>query len=178
MRCRAAVARLTISHVLPSSPHLQHLTGSHLTTMNPILYSLKDTINDFFASHPPVTQQQCDKLAVSLVGGPVNPVPIQGSFSYTVIAGAQQSKIVQFRDANSDLDTEILDLARQVHGQVVAAYTFHGQIGQSSPLSIYLMEKLPGTPYVSAQSRYCKPAGTSLQKELQQHSKTVVDFAM
>ncbi|KND87491.1 hypothetical protein TOPH_07899 [Tolypocladium ophioglossoides CBS 100239] len=122
--------------------------------MDPVIYSLDDTINDFFASHAPVTRQECDEIAASLVGRPVNPVLIQGSFSYTVIAGAQQSKIVQFRDANSDLDTQILDLAQRIHGQLVAAYTFHGRVGQSSPLTIYSMEKLPGTPYVSAQSRY------------------------
>lgn len=98
--------------------------------MNVVIYSLQDTINEFFASHASVTQQQCDDLAVSLVGGPVNPVPIQGSFSYTVTAGAQQSKIGQFRDANSDLDTDVLNLARQVYGQVVAAYTSHGEVGQ------------------------------------------------
>lgn len=145
--------------------------------MDTVLYSLEDTISDFFASHAPVTQQQCDQLAVSLVGGPVTPVPIQGSFSYTVTAGPHQSKIVQFRDADSDLDIRILDLARQIHGQLVAAYTFHGRVGQASPLAVYSMEKLPGTPYVSAQSRYCKPSGTSLQTN-SQHSQTVVDFAL
>ncbi|GAB0139111.1 hypothetical protein EsDP_00007326 [Epichloe bromicola] len=145
--------------------------------MDTVLYSLGDTISDFFASHAPVTQQQCDELAVSLAGGPVNPVPIQGSFSYTVTAGPHQSKIVQFRDANSDLDTHILDLARQIHGRLVAAYTFHGQVGQASPLAIYSMEKLPGTPYVLAQSEYCKPNGTSLQAS-SQHSRTIADFAL
>lgn len=49
--------------------------------MDPVLYSLGDTISGFFASHAPVTQQQCDDLAVSLVGGPVNLVLIQGSFT-------------------------------------------------------------------------------------------------
>ncbi|KAF4943268.1 hypothetical protein FGADI_13522 [Fusarium gaditjirri] len=39
------------------------------------------------------------------------------------------------------------------------------------------MEKLPGTPYISAQSRYCKPIGTSLQAN-SQHSKAIVDFAL
>ncbi len=80
--------------------------------MDPVLYSLEDTINDFFAAHAPVTRQQCDELAVSLVGGPINPVPIQGSFSYTVTAGAQQSKIIQFRDANSNLDTLLACMTR------------------------------------------------------------------
>lgn len=145
--------------------------------MKPIPYSIEDTIHDFFTCHPTVTQQQCDKLAVSLVGGPVSPVPIQGSFSYTVTAGAQQSKIVQFRDVDSDLDTNFLDLARQVHGQVVASYTFHGKIGRLQPLSVYSMEKLPGIPYISAQSRYPKPEGTLLDIG-SQHSNTVADYAM
>jgi hypothetical protein len=69
--------------------HIKH-SQARIPLMDPVLYSLGDTISDFFASRAPVTQQQCDDLAVSLVGGPVNPVPIQGSFSYTVTAGSQQ----------------------------------------------------------------------------------------
>ena len=64
--------------------------------MHPI-YSLDNTINSFFESQSIVTRRQCDELAVSLVGEPVSPAPIQGAFSYTVIAGAKQSRIVQFR---------------------------------------------------------------------------------
>lgn len=165
---------LLISPRLQISLFSQH---PHTLTMKPILYSLEDTIESFFACHPTVTQQQCDELAITLVGGPIRPVRIQGSFSYTVTGGAQESKIVQFRDASSDLDTKFLDLARQVHGQIVASYTYHGKIGRLLPLSIYSMEKLPGIPYVSAQSRYSKPAGTLLDRE-SQHSNTVVDYAM
>uniref|UniRef100_A0A8H7NQ01 Uncharacterized protein n=1 Tax=Bionectria ochroleuca TaxID=29856 RepID=A0A8H7NQ01_BIOOC len=69
--------------------HIKH-SQARIPLMDPVLYSLGDTISDFFASRAPVTQQQCDDLAVSLVGGPVNPVPIQGSSSYTVTAGSQQ----------------------------------------------------------------------------------------
>lgn len=145
--------------------------------MEPILYSLENTINNFFTCHPTVTRQQCDELAISLVGGPVSPVPIQGSFSYTVTGGAQQPKIVQFRDANSDLDTKFLDLARMVYGYVVANYTFHGKIGQLLPLSVYSMEKLPGIPYISAQFQYPKPTGALLDIG-SQSSNTVVDYAM
>jgi hypothetical protein len=64
--------------------------------MHPI-YSLDNTINSFFESQSTVKRRQCDELAVSLVGEPVNPAPIQGAFSYTVIAGAKQARIVQFR---------------------------------------------------------------------------------
>ena len=132
--------------------------------MEPAIYSLGGTINDFFTSHPTVTRQQCDQLALSLASGPVTPVPIQGSFSYTVMAGTDQSKIIQFRDGESDLDTRILDVARQIHRQIIANYTFHGKIGES--LSVYLMENLPGTPYISA------------TLDGPQHSNTVTDYAL
>lgn len=46
----------------------------------------------------------------------------------------------------------------------------------TTALSIYSMEKLPGTPYVSAQFGYHKPAGTS--EVGLQRSRTVVDFAL
>lgn len=143
--------------------------------MTLVVYSLEDTINDFFASHPKVTQLQCDQLAISLVGGPVSPVPIQGSFSYTVVAGSQQPKIVQFRDANPDLDTEILNRARQVYGKFVADYSFHGKIGES--LSVYVMEKLPGVPYVSVRFQYTSFDGMSSAKG-PEHSNIVTDYAM
>ncbi|KAI1322667.1 hypothetical protein F5Y16DRAFT_404216 [Xylariaceae sp. FL0255] len=79
----------------------------------PLHYTLDNAINTFFESHPSATRHQCDELAVSLIGEPINPVPIQ-------------------------------ELARKVHGRLVATHTYYGQIGQSSPLSVYVMEKLPG----------------------------------
>ncbi|KAG9227987.1 hypothetical protein BJ875DRAFT_390338 [Amylocarpus encephaloides] len=99
--------------------------------MHPI-YTLDDTINSFFESQSTVTRQQCDDLAVSLVGKPINPAPIPSAFSYTVIAGSKQSKIVQFLAQSSALDIETLNLARAIHGQLVPACTHHGIIGQSS----------------------------------------------
>ena len=44
--------------------------------MHPI-YSLDNAINSFFESQSTVTRQQCDELAASLVGEPVNPAPIR-----------------------------------------------------------------------------------------------------
>ena len=143
--------------------------------MHPI-YSLDHTINSFFKSQSNVTQRQCDELAVSLVGAPVNPAPIQGAFSYTVIAGVKQSKIVQFRAQNSVLDMETLNLARAIHGQLVAACTYHGNIGQSSPLSVYVIEKLPGITYIQARCISGLSAEPSLEAASQQ-SNTVVGFA-
>ena len=141
------------------------------------VYSLDNAINSFFKSQPSVTRRQCDELAVSLVGEPVNPTAIQGAFSYTVIAGVEQSKIVQFRSQDSVLDMETLKLARAIHGQVVAACTYHGNIGQSSsPLSVYVIEKLPGTTYIQARCINGLSAEPSLETASRQPN-TVIGFA-
>lgn len=115
--------------------------------MDPVLYSLDETINGFFSSHSPVTRQECDDLAATLVGEPVKPLPscIQGSFSHTVAAETtQSSRIVQFRDASSALNMQITSIARQGRGELVPVCIFHGDIGQVSRIFIYSMNKLPG----------------------------------
>jgi hypothetical protein len=112
------------------------------------LYSLNDTINDFFRTETDTTQEDCDKLAQSLVGGHIQPVPIQGSFSYTVCGGPESSKIVQFRAQKSDLELEILNLSQRIHVQFVANYDYHGTIGSSLPLSVYVMNRIHGITYI------------------------------
>jgi hypothetical protein len=140
------------------------------------IYSLDDTIKSFFETQPGVTRQQCDNLAISLVGGPVSPTPIQGAFSYTVIAGVQQAKIVQFRAQSSVLDMKTLSLARAIHGEIVVACAYHGDIGQPSPLSVYEMDRLPGTTYIEARCINGHSTEPSPETSLQ-HSNTVEDFA-
>ena len=109
----------------------------------PTIYSLDDTINSFFESQSPVTRRRCNQLAIDLVGEPVNPAPIQGAFSYTVIVGAKQSKVIQFRTQSAVLDMESLKLAQTIYGQFVTDCTHYGNIGQLSPLSVYVIENLP-----------------------------------
>lgn len=143
-----------------------------------VVYTLEGTINDFFASHISIKRQECDEFAASLYGDPVNAIPIQGCFSYTVVAGHKQSKIVQFRAADSDFDTNILELAHRVHGQhLVPACTFHGQLGTSAPLSIYSMEKLSGNTFISILSEYMKVPGTLPGPGLSPYN-TILDFAL
>lgn len=116
------------------------------------IYSLEKTIGEFFKTHPSATRQQCDDLAVSLIGSPITPSPIQGAFSYTVIAGVAQSMIVQFRAPISLLDMGTLTLARNIHPQFVAPITFHGTLGEieTSSLSVYVMKKISGMTYIEA----------------------------
>lgn len=139
-------------------------------------YNLDNTINSFFESQSNATRRQCDELAVSLVGEPVNPTPIQGAFSYTVMAGAKQSEIVQFRAQSSVLDMESLNLARAIYGQLVAACTYHGSIGQTLPLSVYVIERLPGITYIEARLIYGLSTEPSSEAASRQ-SNTVMSLA-
>ncbi|RDW81273.1 aminoglycoside phosphotransferase family protein [Aspergillus mulundensis] len=117
-------------------------------------YSLDNTINEFFSACT-VTQEECDKTAAKLTGNPVEPVQLQGAFSYTVTAG---NLIVQFREPKSPLDTKTLDLARNIYGSVVPACTYKGTMGPAPSLSVYVMDKVPGRSYIEARLARSPPA--------------------
>lgn len=51
------------------------------------IYSLDHSADEFFTSQSSVTRQECDDMAINLLGEPINPTPILGTFSYTVTAG-------------------------------------------------------------------------------------------
>ncbi|RSL83059.1 hypothetical protein CEP52_016814 [Fusarium oligoseptatum] len=140
-----------------------------------VYYSLDNQINTFFRTYTSVTREQCDKYAASVAGEPVTPESIQGMWSYTVTAGTKRS-IVQFRAPSSSLDMKLLALARDTHGTVVANCVYYGTIGLSMPLPVYVMEKLPGVPYIQVQpspgpGRPMSPAAAS------RVINTVTDFA-
>lgn len=114
-------------------------------------YSLDNAISSFFGSNTTATRQQCDDFALSRAGEHVDPVQIQGTFSYTLTAGTGKSKLFQFRVQDSSLDMDTMSLAKAIHPQFVAGCSYHGTIGPSSrPLHIYEMDSLPGTTYVMA----------------------------
>lgn len=95
-------------------------------------------------------EDECNERAASLLGAPVTPVPIQGAFSYTVVGGSP-TRLVQFRTPESDLEVNLLHLARSIHGGVVARTICTDSVGRSPPLSVYVIEKLPGVTYME----YC-----------------------
>lgn len=113
--------------------------------MSPTPYSLSTSISTFLSTHSSTTRSECDSLAQSLLSSPtISPVPIQGSFSYTVVAS--HSQLAQFRSPTSPLDVEILRLAREIYGgDVVAKTEFWGNFGG---LGVYLIEKLQGVTYL------------------------------
>lgn len=113
--------------------------------MSPTPYSLSTSISTFLSTHSSTTRSECDSLAQSLLHSPtISPVPIQGSFSYTVVAS--HSQLAQFRSPDSPLDVEVLRRAREIYGREIVAKTeFWGNFGG---LGVYLIEKLQGVTYL------------------------------
>lgn len=117
-----------------------------------VVYSLEDSIESFFRNYTQATRQECDSFARCLVGPPIEPVPIQGQFSYTVTAGdSENRKIVQFRAGISKLDMDTIRLAKEVHPRIAPTCTEHGTIGTSLSLSVYKMEVMGGITFIEAQ---------------------------
>jgi hypothetical protein len=108
---------------------------------------LEESICDFFSkTGASTTRTQCDEFTRTTFGGPVEPVAAQGVCSYTV-AAANNTIIVQFREPDSPLDTEMLETVQTVYQDFVTPCRFHGTIGSAPALLIYSMDMLPGDNY-------------------------------
>ncbi|UKZ82632.1 hypothetical protein TrVFT333_010425 [Trichoderma virens FT-333] len=94
------------------------------------------------------TRNQCDAFANKTFGGPIIPIASQGLFSYSVSA-ADGTVLVQFRDATSPIDTQMLDMVFMIHADFVTRCKYWGTIGSSPGLLIYSMEMIPGESYFS-----------------------------
>lgn len=147
--------RQVVSHLYNQSP-LKFLffcmqcafsTRQRVPIMSSLENKLDESISDFFSKAGACTTRiQCDALAGQTFGGPIKPVSLQGLYSYTV-AAANDTVIVQFREPDSPLDTEILAMVRSAHPEFVAGCSFHGTIGSPPALLVYAMDKLPGDNY-------------------------------
>jgi len=135
-------------------------------------YSLEHAIRSFFNSDVSPNREECDNLARSLLGGQsIVPFDIQGQFSYTVYslqaagtqvrrpgrdddsnsqAAANNAKIVQFRLPTSRIDVPMAQLAKAIHGDIAAETDYYGELGHKgrASLGVYLIQKLPGVPYI------------------------------
>lgn len=132
----------------------------HRPAMPHVVYTLDDAIDSFFSdAGASSSRMQCDEVARQRCGGEIRPVDIQGSSSYTVIAGPSGNKIIQFREQAALLDMQMLALAKDVHKDVVASCCELGWVGNSngshsnsSQLAIYEMDRLPGENYITARA--------------------------
>lgn len=150
--------------------HNRKISSSHPIPMAQLYSDLDDEIGRFF-SQVSATRAECDDLARTRLGGLVEPVPIQGATSYTVVVGLNREKIVRFRTMDAQLDMRTLGLARQVHGDVVPLGAVLGHIGDDAQrqLAIYEMDRLPGDNYAMVR--------TSLAKEPQSQLATIHSLA-
>lgn len=115
-----------------------------------ITYYNLGTISSFFESNKPLTRQQCEDFTLSRAGGRVNPLQIQGAFSYTLTAGPNGSKVFQFQTQDSSFNIDIISLANKIYPQFIASCEYYGTISNSRPLHAYEMDKLPRTLYIMA----------------------------
>lgn len=152
------------------------------------VYSLENAIRSFFDGDVSPSQNECDEVACSLLGGgPVVPFPIQGQFSYTVFSphvrpgkdGSGQStlnaKIVQFRLNHSRIDIYLAQLAKAIHGDIAAETEYQGEIGQEEGrrFAVYVIQKLPGVPYIEVGSFSVEMNQEQASRQL----KMIKDFA-
>ncbi|KAK7994517.1 hypothetical protein PG991_016105 [Apiospora marii] len=146
------------------------------TSWGTVIYTLDGAIQDFFHAYggTSVTQSECDTKTVILVSAPLTPVPIQGQFSYTVVAGPAQAHIVQFRAAQSKLDMDIMGLAVAVHPDFAPRCSYHGQIGaDDSPLHIYVMHKREGLCSFESRDSSVEGASAFVARQFQTVSPAV-----
>ncbi|KAL4962063.1 aminoglycoside phosphotransferase family protein [Aspergillus stella-maris] len=108
-------------------------------------------INKFFSEPKPLSQTECDGLAKAITGAAdIRRVSLPGSFSYTVVCVKESgNEVVSFREIGNKLDEYTTNLAKDIHGDLVPSFTYHGLVeGADRPLSIYVMPYLPGVSCV------------------------------
>ncbi|KAL7919530.1 hypothetical protein ACQKWADRAFT_192465 [Trichoderma austrokoningii] len=106
-------------------------------------------MSDLFETQHEVTQDDCDAYARNLAKSSVTPVPWQGFHSYTLRSSS--GLIIQFRSGASPLCSSTTKLAKQVHGHLAPATTYHGLMPDSS-VSVWVMEIIAGVGYLFTES--------------------------
>ena len=84
-------------------------------------------------------------MAISLVGGSIEPVAVQGNCSYTIFAGRNLEFVFQFRLQSLPLSMEVLELARKIHGAVVPPVLSYGELGG---VHVYAMPRIRCLSYL------------------------------
>jgi hypothetical protein len=106
---------------------------------------------DAFFSDKSTTQTECDWFAEKNVGGPLEPVSLPGSFSYTVIARTGEGKVVvQFRDKSAPLPDPNAPVFQQFDIAHHGLFPPHQRLGTVGELEVYSMPKLRGDAYSTA----------------------------
>ncbi|KAL5437685.1 hypothetical protein PMIN06_010463 [Paraphaeosphaeria minitans] len=97
-----------------------------------VVYTLNNAIDTFFSKAGASSSKiECDDFVRRRYEGQILPVNIQGLTSYTVIAGPKGNKIIQFREQAALLDMNMLELAKDIHGEVVPSCSELGLHGEN-----------------------------------------------
>ena len=126
----------------------------------------------FFKGRKHPTQFQCDQIAHSIShASDIRNVETPGSMSYTVICtgrdAGKQDLVVSFREREAYLDPSMGKLARAVHGDLVPAASYYGEVdGADPPLSIYTMPYLRGISCLDALSWQVDMDGGAVAKHV------------
>lgn len=107
-------------------------------------YTLDGAIQSFFESSTSVTRQECDDFVEARFNGKPQPVEMQVANSYTVAAGQDGCRIIQFREYISLLPMERWNTVQEAASGFVADVKYLGTIGDDRPLHRYDMNKIPG----------------------------------
>ncbi|KAE8446278.1 hypothetical protein EG329_012364 [Mollisiaceae sp. DMI_Dod_QoI] len=99
----------------------------------------------FFEKYATLSREECDAIAASIDPTCLSPTSIQGAFSYTLVGASQ---VVQFRAKISPLNLSLVDIAKSIHGHLVARTFQFGIFGDESKgenvVLVYCMERLQG----------------------------------
>lgn len=112
-------------------------------------YSLEDAVADFFKKSR-IKREDCDKKALDLVGGRIEPVAVQGNCSYSIYAGPALEYVLQFRPSPLSLNLDHILLARKIHGSLVPLIRNRGQVGEKyeEGMTVYEMPRIHGITYL------------------------------
>lgn len=97
-------------------------------------------IKNFFSKNAPATQQDCNQEAERILCVPVEPSPLQGGCSYTVVS-RDGAYVVQFRSATSALDMDFIECIEQAYDGFTPQ---HELIGVFDELHVYKMGNVGG----------------------------------
>jgi len=111
-------------------------------------HSAADRIEFFFNNYSTLARNDCDALAVAIDPSCTATTSTQGAFSYTIIGNSQ---VVQFRAKISPLNLSLIDVAKAIHGPLIARTFLWGKLSDESKgenvVLVYCMERLPGENY-------------------------------
>lgn len=129
----------------------------------------KMQITSFFQKNAPVTRAQCDQEAARIIGGSVVAATVQGGTSYTVVtAGGGGSFVVQFRDADSAFDLDILRCVERAYNGFAPRHHFEGKLGN---LFVYTMDDVGGTAMYLARDQLHKNDYAFLRETLKDYAR-------